>query len=161
MPCPYNRNIAKPRGHGLNSRAIFGEFTRNPCYKNRIRAYLLSVFAVCAAFLIVCSPAFAHHGGSMYDMAHLASVKGTVTEFEWANPHVMIYADVIDGKGNIQKRSIETRGGRICWRRPVTKNTIKVGEHITLVGHNRNGSPNMRLQKVIFANGMELYPKTD
>jgi hypothetical protein len=125
-----------------------------------MKVYLSSVFAVVAGLLLVCSPVFAHHGGSMYDMAHLTSVKGTVTAFDWANPHVMIYADVMDSKGDVQKWSIETRGGpNVLAKAGWTKDTIKVGEQITLVGHpNKNGSANMRLQKVVFTNGMELFP---
>jgi hypothetical protein len=43
-----------------------------------------------------------------------------------------------------------------------TKSTIKAGKQITFVGHpNKNGSSNMRLQKIVFANGMKLYPGSD
>jgi Family of unknown function (DUF6152) len=128
-----------------------------------MKAYLFHIFAACAGFLLVCNPAYAHHGGSMYDMNRLTRVKGTVTEYDWENPHVIIHADVKDEKGDMQKWSVETRGGpNVLAKAGWTQSTIKVGERITLVGHpNKNGSPNMRLQKVIFANGMELYPKSD
>jgi hypothetical protein len=128
-----------------------------------MKANLSLVFALIAGLLALCNPVFAHHGGSMYDRARVTSVKGTVTSFDWANPHVMIYADVIGGKGDVQKWSIETRGGpNVLSKAGWTKDTIKVGEQVTLVGHpNKNGSTNMRLQKVVFDNGMELYPGSD
>jgi Family of unknown function (DUF6152) len=128
-----------------------------------MKGYLSFVSALVAGFLIVCSPVSAHHGGSMYDMTRLTNVKGTVTAYEWANPHVMIYAEGIDSKGEVQKWSIETRGGpKVLAKSGWTKDTIKVREQITFVGHpNKNGSPNMRLQKVVFTNGMELYPGSD
>jgi uncharacterized protein DUF6152 len=128
-----------------------------------MKAYRSSVFAVVAGIFIVCGPVFAHHGGSMYDRAHVVSVKGVVTTYDWANPHVMIYAEVMEEKGIIQKWSVETRGGpNVLSKAGWTKGTIKVGEQITLVGYpNKNGSTNMRLQKVVFANGMELYPGSD
>ena len=121
------------------------------------------IFAVAAGVLLIGSPVFAHHGGSMYDRARLISLKGTVTAFDWSNPHVMIYVDSSDGNGVLQKWSIETRGGpNVLAKAGWTKDTIKIGEQITLVGYpNKNGSPNMRLQKVIFTNGMELYPGSD
>ena len=99
----------------------------------------------------------------MYDRARLISLKGTVTAFDWSNPHVMIYVNSSDGNGVLQKWSIETRGGpNVLAKAGWTKDTIKIGEQITLVGYpNKNGSPNMRLQKVIFTNGMELYPGSD
>jgi hypothetical protein len=122
-----------------------------------------SVFAAVAGFLIICSPAFAHHGGGMYDRTRTVSVKGTVTVFDWANPHVMIFVDGTDGNGGTQKWSVETRGGpKVLAKAGWSKETIKVGEEITIVGYpNKNGSPNMRLQKVRFTNGMELYPGSE
>jgi len=128
-----------------------------------MKTFLSSVPALVASILMVCSPVFAHHGGSMYDPARLINVKGTVTAYEWANPHVMIYADVLDGKGDLQKWSIETRGGpKVLAKSGWTKDTIKIGEQITFVGYpNKNGSPNMRLQKVVFSSAMELYPGSD
>jgi len=128
-----------------------------------MKIFLSSVLAVLASFFIISCPAFAHHGGAMYDRTHVINVKGTVTAFDWANPHVMIYVDVKNDKGELQKWSIETRGGpNVLSKAGWTKDTIKVGELITLVGYpNKNGSANMRLQKIIFSNGMELYPGSD
>ena len=121
------------------------------------------VFAAVLGCLTLCGPVFAHHGGGMYDRSRTISVKGTVAVFDWANPHVMIYADVTDGNGGTQKWSIETRGGpNVLAKAGWSKETIKVGEQVTLVGYpNKNGSPNLRLQKVIFTNGMELYPGSE
>lgn len=128
-----------------------------------MKAFLSSVLFVATAILALSSPAYAHHGGSMYDMHRLTSVKGDVAEFVWENPHVMIYVDAKNENGEMQKWSIETRGGpNVLAKAGWTQTTIKPGEEITVVGHpNKNGSPNMRLEKVIFANGMELYPKSD
>jgi hypothetical protein len=79
----------------------------------------------------------------MYDRTRTVSVKGTVTVFEWENPHVMIFVDGTDGKGGNQKWSVETRGGpRVLAKSGWSKDTIKVGEEITVVGYpNKNGSP--------------------
>jgi hypothetical protein len=129
-----------------------------------MKTYRLSFFyALMAGIFMVCSPVFAHHGGSMYDRNRLVSVKGTVTAYDWANPHVMIFAQAADAKGSIQKWSIETRGGpNVLSKAGWSKDTIKVGEQITLIGYpNKNGSTNMRLQKVVFTNGMELYPGSE
>jgi len=128
-----------------------------------MKGYQNSFSVLLALFLLVCSPIYAHHGGSMYDRTHSISVKGIVTAYDWANPHVMIYADAIDNNGAAQKWSIETRGGpNVLMKAGWSKDTIKVGEQITLVGYpNKNGAPNMRLQKVIFSNGMELFPGSE
>ena len=39
-------------------------------------------------------PALAHHGNAAYDLDNPITLKGTVTEFVWSNPHVQIYFDV-------------------------------------------------------------------
>jgi Family of unknown function (DUF6152) len=125
-----------------------------------MRAYLPIVCFVMAGFLMAASsPAFAHHGGSMFDMAHLISVRGTVTDFQWANPHVMIYACGPDQRGSARRWSIELRGNpRVVGKAGWNKDTIKSGDKLTFLGHPaKDGSNSMRLDKVVLANGMELY----
>ena len=43
--------------------------------------------AVCGMLALGSSPVFAHHSTSMYNMANPVTVTGTVTRFEWTNPH--------------------------------------------------------------------------
>jgi hypothetical protein len=118
-------------------------------------------FALLAGFLMGANPAFAHHGGSMFDMGRSVTLKATVTDYLWTNPHVMIYACAKDNKGAVQRWTIELRGSptvaaKVGW----SKETIKPGEELTFVGHPaKNGSESMRLEKVVFPNGMELYPE--
>ena len=97
----------------------------------------------------------------MFDMAHSISVKGTVTSFQWANPHSMIYVDVKDDKGNIQKWAVETRGGpNVLTRAGWNKDSLKPGDLITLFGHPaKDGSKSMRLERIVLANGKELDPQ--
>jgi hypothetical protein len=129
---------------------------------NTIKTGFFARLVAVLALLLVCLPAYAHHGASMFDMEHLITVKGTVTSFEWINPHSMIYADVKDDKGNVQKWAIETRGGpnalsRAGW----TKDTLKPGDEVTFTGHPaKNGTSNMRLTKVTLANGKEMEPES-
>jgi len=127
-------------------------------FKTRLLARLVAVLAL----LLASIPAYAHHGASMFDMEHLITVKGTVTSFEWINPHSMIYADVKDDKGNVQKWAIETRGGpNALTRAGWAKDTLKPGDEVTFTGHPaKNGTSNMRLAKVTLANGKEMEPES-
>ena len=122
----------------------------------RVPLSLMMIVVLVASVL----PVYAHHGASMFDMEHVITVKGTVTSFDWANPHAMIYADVRDDKGNVQKWAIETRGGpNALTRAGWTKDSVKPGDEVTFVGHPaKNGSNGMRLAKIVFANGQELNP---
>jgi hypothetical protein len=108
--------------------------------------------------LLVSGPILAHHGEANYDTATVVSIKGTVTEFQFINPHVQIFLDVKNDKGEIEKWAGEARSpsmlGRIGgW----DKNTIKVGDVITASGHRtKNGTNFLRLIKVVLPDGREM-----
>lgn len=92
-------------------------------------------------------PSLAHHGTAVFDMENLTTVKGTVTKFEFMNPHALIYVDVAGSKGNvdhwIMEESSNNHLSRIGWE----KNTLKPGDVITVTGHRaRNGARVLELQ---------------
>src|SRR6202049_428008 len=108
--------------------------------------------------LFVSGSLFAHHGEANYDTTKVVSVKGTVTDFQFINPHVQIALDVKNDKGEIEKWAGEARSpsmlGRIGgW----DKNTIKVGGVISAGGHRtRNGTNFLRLLKIVLPDGREM-----
>jgi hypothetical protein len=120
----------------------------------------LLAFPATAIFLLLSlgGSTFAHHGFvSWYDMSRTVSVKGTVTGFDWTNPHAYIYLDVKNEKGAVEKWSIELGAlamlARAGWRR----DTLKDGDEITAVGNPaKDGKPTMHLAKIVLANGQEL-----
>jgi hypothetical protein len=106
----------------------------------------------------ICSPVLAHHGEANYDTDKMVSLKGTVTQFEFINPHVQISLDVKNDKGEIEKWVGEARSPAMLSRYGGwDKNTIKVGDVITFYGHRtKNGTPFMRLEKIVTPDGKEL-----
>jgi hypothetical protein len=112
----------------------------------------------CAAVLILAvNPVSAHHSTAEYDMTALTAVKGTVTTFEWTNPHAYIHIDVKDDKGIVVEWTAELASlgmlSRVNWKR----DTVKAGDEITIYGNRaKNGKTLMRLDKIAFANGQEL-----
>ena len=123
--------------------------------KNRF----LGMFVGTATLLIVCVPVLAHHGRSNYDVSSTATVKGVVTEFEWVNPHALIHVDATDENGKVEKWVAETNSPNILNRQGWTKNTVKPGDQVTLVGHRVKGGANyINFSKIIFADGRELDP---
>ena len=117
----------------------------------------IPLLAVLAAGVLLCAPLFAHHSTAEYDMSTLTSIKGTVTRFEWTNPHAYIYLDVKDDKGNVVQWTAELASlgmlARVNWKR----DTVKPGDEITVSGNRaKDGRTVMRLDKIIFANGQEL-----
>lgn len=123
--------------------------------KNR----LLVVWAGAVALLMASGPMLAHHGRESYDQQRLTTVKGTVTKFDFANPHVLLYFDVKDDKDKIVKWVGETGSPNMMRRGGWNKNTLKPGDAITISGHPaRDGSPSMRFMKIVLSNGQELNP---
>lgn len=109
-------------------------------------------------------PASAHHGApALYDVQNPITIKGTVTEFVWANPHCQIYLDVKNEKGEVVHWAIESNApgqlGRAGW----TRRTLKPGDQISVTliparsgepvgfsGHALGGG------KIVLANGETL-----
>ena len=56
------------------------------------------VFHVAAAYLVVASPASAHHGNIIFDLDRVVTLQGTVSRYVWRNPHVYVYVEVSDSE---------------------------------------------------------------
>src|ERR1700694_1407332 len=122
-----------------------------------MKTRLLLTGSLVACLVTVSVPAFAHHAWHGYDMANLTTVKGSVTQFDWSNPHVWISLEAKDDKANIEKWSA---GGPSPSRMANTgwdKDTLKPGDQITAIGHRiSDGTNNLRLVKVVLSDGREL-----
>src|SRR5690242_10353718 len=110
-----------------------------------------------AAILLFPGMAFAHHGSAGYDSNKLTTLKGTVTEFRFQNPHAQIFLDVKDSSGKVQNWILEAVGIATLSRSGWSKSILKSGDEVTVTGNpSKNGSPSMRLTKVVLASGKEL-----
>lgn len=116
---------------------------------------LVLILALGVAASIISAPLSAHHGEANYDTDKVTSVKGTVSGFEFINPHTLITVDVKNDKGEIEHWNCEARSpGMLVRVGGWDKNTLKVGDVITVFGYRaKNGSPVMRLQKLTMADG--------
>jgi DNA/RNA endonuclease YhcR with UshA esterase domain len=114
--------------------------------------------ALIFATLLLSSAVLAHHGEVNYDTDKEVSVKGTVTSFQFINPHVLIFMDVKNDKGEIEKWTNEARSPSMLVRvGDWNKNTLKPGDVITATGfRSKNGAPALRLKKIVLADGREL-----
>lgn len=118
------------------------------------------VLGVTLALLIACGQVSAHHGSSNYDMSKFVSVKGTVTQFEFINPHSAIHLEAKDDKGNAEQWLVEADSPNNLSRTGWTRDSLKPGDQITIVGNQlKDGSKVLRLRKVIFSDGKELKPR--
>jgi hypothetical protein len=131
------------------------EFPEGTQMKNKF----LAGFLVAAGLLAVSASVLAHHGRSNYDVTSTATVKGTVTEFEWVNPHALIHLDVTGENGNVEKWIAETNSPNTLSRQGWSKNTVKVGDEITLFGHRvKGGGTYINFSKITWPDGRVLTP---
>lgn len=119
---------------------------------------LCASFAIILGVLMVCVPLFAHHGASAYDMTRSVTFEATVTQFDFVNPHSAIYFDSKDANGNVMHWACEMNAPPRLIRGGWTRNTLKTGDHITIIAH-PNKRENARVvffMKVILPDGQEL-----
>ena len=111
---------------------------------------------VVLALVSVAIPLSAHHSWPVGNV--LVTVKGTVTEFMWANPHPMISLDVRNKDGVIEKWQV---GGPAINRMEGngwTKTTVKPGDVITGIGYQySDGQKILKLDKAILPDGKEIF----
>jgi len=109
------------------------------------------------ALLSVSYPALAHHGRASYDATKVFTIMGTVSSFQFTNPHAQLVLDVKDDKGNIEKWVGEGTSPNMLVREGWSRKTIKAGDQITATGHPaRNGSNSMRIERIVLSDGREL-----
>ena len=122
-----------------------------------MKKYVRNFFLAAAALVLISVPLSAHHGNAAYDEKNPITIKGTVTEFAWTNPHVQIYLDVKDDKGNVAHWSVETYSPGKLVRAGWTKESVKVGDQVSInLVPARNGAPVGFLHKLVLPNGKVL-----
>ena len=102
------------------------------------------------AVLLAATSALAHHSNSAFDPDKVVVLKGTVTQWKWTNPHVWFYINVKDEKtGKVENWGAEMGPPHGLQRRGWRRETLKIGEEVTVVGSRaKNGSNRMNARQV-------------
>jgi uncharacterized protein DUF6152 len=114
---------------------------------------------VMTAFWLGLGALAAHHSFAMFDTGNDKSVtlSGTVTLFEWTNPHAYIEIDVPQSGGSVKHWTVEMGSPSILQQSGWTFKTLKAGDKITLsLSPLRNGDPGGLLIQVTLADGKVL-----
>jgi hypothetical protein len=119
-----------------------------------MRNKLITIFL---GALAVSAPLFAHHGTAAYDTDKKITLKATVTQWFWANPHCFLKFDAKDDKGNVVHWATETSNPSDMVNLGWSKDTFKPGDEITVTFTPvKNGNPVGRVDSVVLANGQTL-----
>jgi Family of unknown function (DUF6152) len=100
--------------------------------------------------LTAAGPAFAHHPfDSEFDARAPMSLTGTVTKYDWVDPHVIVYVDVKDASGQTRNWHMETGSLAEMGKNGWTKATLKEGDRITIQGYRAKSEPYFASARVI------------
>lgn len=115
-----------------------------------------------AAVSILTQPMLAHHGrGATYDVKKQLSLKGTVAEVLWRNPHIVILLDARDDSGNVVRWTIEHSNITTLVRQGYGRNTLKAGQDVTaVVFPGADGTPIALCHKIVFPDGKEIFERS-
>jgi hypothetical protein len=106
-------------------------------------------------------PVAAHHGrGASFDMKKQVTLKGTVSQVKWQNPHVLIFIDVPDAAGKVVTWGFENSNVHTLATQGYSRNTLKFGQPITaIVNPAANGEPLGIIVKIVLADGSVIMSR--
>ena len=119
----------------------------------------LVVSMTIAALLTAGVPATAHHSFSaVFDRERPIEVSGTITEVEWANPHVWFYVDVENESGQLDNWGFELGGVNALIRRGWNRADLQAGQRVTIVGVLARQDPfTGAVRTITLSNGEQLF----
>jgi hypothetical protein len=117
----------------------------------------MALLGVMFTLLTIAVPAHAHHGTAAYDLDKVVTMKATITNFLWMNPHCEILFDAKDDKGRVERWALETHPPTMMVDRGWTRKSLNPGDMVTITFHPaKNGAKTGILMKVVLPGGKEL-----
>jgi len=119
-----------------------------------------TLFGACLALcgvLAMSAPVFAHHGTASFDTTKDLTLKGTVTDWIWANPHCFLKFDAMDETGTVRNWAVEVSNPTDMTKRGWARSSFKVGDTVTVnLQPVKNGAPIGRVRTVQLPDGSTL-----
>jgi uncharacterized protein DUF6152 len=115
-----------------------------------------SVLAV--GLLLAGGSVSAHHSfAAEYDAEKPVTLSGTVAKIDWANPHIHFYLDVKGDTGTVTQWKLEGYPPNMLVRQGWARDTLKVGQTITVSGWRARIDPNLgAAREITFADGRKM-----
>ena len=119
------------------------------------------VVAPAAALLVALTApdAAAHHSfAAEFDASNPVTLHGTITKMEWINPHSWLHIDVKNADGTTTPWMIEGATPNTLLRRGFTREAVKAGMEITIVGYRaKNGANRANGRDLVLTDGSRLF----
>ena len=103
------------------------------------------------------APVVAHHGAASFDTTMEVTLKGTVSEWQWFNPHCFLKFDVKGDDGTVKSWAVEAGNPTDMTKRGWSRNAFKPGDQVTVTLQPvKTGAPVGRIRTVVHADGREF-----
>ena len=123
----------------------------------RLALIVLLLFSAPMALLVSSVPVLAHHGNAAFDTSKHITVKGTVVDWLWANPHCVLTLDVKDDQGRVVRWAAEANIPSDMVKRGWKKTSFSQGDVVTVtMVPAKYDRPAGRIEQVVLANGETL-----
>jgi uncharacterized protein DUF6152 len=118
-------------------------------------SFTMIVFSL--AIVALAAPVFAHHGASAYDNSTLTTLTGTITDFQFIQPHPLIFLDVKDADGTVTKWYVEMTAPNHLVHYGWNGHKLHPGQVIKVAGQAaKNGTKVLNLRHIYDADGKEI-----
>src|SRR5581483_5035222 len=123
------------------------------------RNVLFSAAALAVLIGISSTVALAHHSfAAQYDRNKPATLNGPVTKVDWINPHARFFVDSKDASGKVVNWEVELAAPAMLLRRGWTRNSLKIGETVTVNGSlAKDGSNLLNATTVTLSDGKKVF----
>ena len=122
-----------------------------------MKTALTGMLVAACVTLVVSTSVQAHHGTASFDTSKDLTLKGTVTEWIWANPHCFLKFDAMDDTGTVRNWAVEVSNPTDMTKRGWQRTSFKVGDAVTVnLQPVKNGAPIGRLRTVTLPDGSTL-----
>jgi len=119
------------------------------------------VLLTVAAALLIQGPIFAHHSSAAFDSGKRVTLKGTVKEWVYSNPHCMLILEVKGPDGQMVQWTTETQPPASIFPVGYRRDSFKAGDQVTItVEPFKDGRPYGRIVAAVLADGKILGPAT-
>ena len=93
--------------------------------------------------------AWAHHSfAATYFEDKKVTIEGDLVQFLYRNPHSFVHVEVKDANGEMVRWAVEWGAGGQLGRQGVTRETLKPGDHVIVVGNPGRNPDDHRLRMV-------------
>ena len=121
----------------------------------------MRTMAVVAVVLALAGNAFAHHSTTYYskDRQDFVTIQGKVVRWDYRSPHTQLYVEAADKDGKLVVWRFESTPAAWLLREGIEKDSVIVGDQVTVEGFSIRGQPFAWLGKITKADGTRLLPQ--